>query len=155
ERHTLPFPAGDLLLVCPTRLANVIAFLRSDHTLRRLTFGAGRIHVTDVAADYFLIVSGGQLSSFEPGPFARACAYLQSRRLVTYDIARKHCSSHIVTDLRNLEEIATTAAWISLEPAVLAVQIEDTSRYDAGIVDYRLRSFQLSPENLPEPLGRL
>ncbi len=154
ERYTLPFAAGDLLLACSTRLANVIAFLRTDHTLRRLTFGAGRIHVTDVAADYFQIVSGGQLSSLQPGPFAHACTYLQSRRVVVYDIARKDCSSQIVTDIRNLEEIATSAAWVSPGASVLAVQIEDTSRYDAGIVDFRLRSFDVSPEG-KRPLGML
>jgi hypothetical protein len=144
ERHPLPFPVPDLRLVCATRLDDTIAFLRTDHTLRTLGFGAEGLRVADVAANYFHIVSGGHLSSLDPGPLTTACAYLQSRRLVVYDIAKRECASHIVTDVANLEEMAASAAWIAHAPGVLAVQIEDTTRYDDGIVDFRLRSFDVS-----------
>lgn len=154
ERYRLPFRPAQLLLVCPTRLAGCVAFLREDHTLRRITFGAGELHVTDVAERYFQVVSGGQLSPVAPGPFAQACVYLQSRRLVVYDIARKRHAGWIITDMRNLEEVAAAAAWVSVEPGVVAVQIEDTRRYDEGIVDYRLRSFDVSG-GAAVPLGVL
>jgi hypothetical protein len=143
--HALPRGADQMSLVVPTQVKRALAILTPEDALLLLRVEADRLVPTLVARDYVVDVSGGELTPVEPALLPGACAYLQSRRLVTYDFpAQTHRCCRVTA---GLEEIAISARWVSLAPEVIVVQVEDTQHYDAGgRLDVRLRSYELSGE---------
>ncbi|RKH52191.1 hypothetical protein [Corallococcus llansteffanensis] len=151
--QTLPVPAEQLALVMPTARPGAAAVILFDETLRLLELGAGSAQTSRVDKGYLPQVSGGSLQAISPAVVPDACAYLQSRLLVVYDLAKQRHQMHLATD--DLEETPVEARWLSVEPRHIAVLVRDLTRYlDTGQVDFRLRVLDLGgPE--AETVGQL
>lgn len=154
EQYPSPFEPTRLILVAPTHIDNSILVLHIDHVLRCISFGDQTISITEIVDEYPEAFTGGRMAAISPGPFSQACVYLQSRRLVIYDVVSQKARTSWLTDMANLEELASSAQWVSMEPQLLVVQIDDTTRYDDKFIDHRLRSFDLS-KGKPQSLGTL
>ncbi|MCY1039699.1 hypothetical protein OV208_00085 [Corallococcus sp. bb12-1] len=149
----LPVTSEQLALVMPTSRAGAAAVILFDETLRLLELGAGSAQTSRVDKGYLPQVSGGSLQAIAPAVVPDACAYLQSRLLVVYDLAKQRHQVHMAAD--DLEETPVGARWLSVEPRRVAVLVRDLTRYlDTGHADFRLRVLDLSgPET--ETVGQL
>src|SRR6266545_3506078 len=130
NRYPFPVPIIDLRLVTPTSLANAVAFLTIDDTLRLMDFEQNGIRIIDVDHDYISQVCGGELVAVAPTLISNKCAYLQSRRLIVYNLEKRAHEVYRITS--ELEEMAVFAKWFSMEPKVVIAQLEDTTNYDDG-----------------------
>lgn len=141
-RHAYPLPTEKMQIILPVRTPGSIMFIDDDDGLHSLFIDEEKLATSLIAKGYFPSVSGGEMSALAP-PHAEACAYLQSRRLVIFDLAARSAASYSVT--RNREEIVTKGRWASLVPRSVALQIEDTTKYiEDGIVLYRLVAVDIS-----------
>lgn len=142
DRHLYPWPKGIFILVIPTLVPRSLAVICYDNALRLITIDDEAARPVDVARDYLPVVAGGEMAAVEPPPSAQEIAYLQSRRLVLFDLERRRHRAFRITD--NMEEVAVAGAWASLSPRSVVVQLEDTSRYDEeGRADARLRAYAI------------
>jgi len=143
-----PEPPLHVALVAPTLEPGAVAVVTIDDALSLLTFDGGRIARTEAAREYVGAVAGGELSPIAPALLEGACAYLQSRRLVVYSFADHAARTYLMTGA--LEEMPVEAAWLSVDPPIIAACQKDTTRYDLGNeIDYRLRTFVLRERAVP------
>lgn len=145
--HELPLPPDELMLVTPASRPSALAILDMDQRLRLLHFQGAGMGVIDVDEDYIGQVAGGELSAISPAPHSDRCAYLQTRRLIVYDIgARSHVAHRLSPDL---EECGVRARWSTCDARAVIVQMRDTGRFEDGLVGMRLRSFALDSGGSP------
>lgn len=141
-RHAYPLPTEKMQIILPVRTPSSIMFIDDDDGLNSLRIDEDKLSPSLVAKGYFPSVSGGEMSPLAP-PHAEACAYLQSRRLVIFDLTDRSAAAYQVT--RNREEIVTKGRWISLTPRCVALQVEDTTKYiEDGTVAFRLVAVDIS-----------
>lgn len=142
-RRAYPFDRAHLALVTPTLLPASVALVTFDDVLRILEVRSDSVRLSEVAKEYLYTVAGGQMTGIIPLLLPHEIAYLQSRRLVLYDLSRRAHEVYRVTD--DIEELAVAAAWVSMTPRRIVVQVEDTSNYDLDHrVDMRLRAYDIS-----------
>lgn len=144
DRFLYPVPAGILVHTMTSPEAKSLVVLCYDNAIRLLTLEGEEADLKLIAADYLASVVGGQLSNVEPNPSEHEVAYLQSRRLVLFDLAGKTHVDHRVIDDFHMEEVTVAGAFASLEPRMLIAQVEDTSRFDDGYVEARLLSLEIT-----------
>lgn len=141
-RHAYPLPTEKMQIILPVRTPSSILFIDDDDGLHSLAIDEEKLAMDLVAKGYFPSVSGGEMSTLAP-PHAEACAYVQSRRLVIFDLTDRSAAAYPVT--RNREEIVTKGRWISFTPRSVALQVEDTTNYiEDGSVLYRLVAVDIS-----------
>ncbi|RKG92784.1 hypothetical protein D7V88_04815 [Corallococcus terminator] len=141
--YPLPVTAEQLALVMPTPRPGAAAVILFDETLRMLTLGADSAQTSRVDKGYLPQVSGGDLQAISPAVIPDACAYLQSRLLVVYDLTQQRHQMHMAA--RRMDESPVGARWLSVEPRRIAVLIRDLKNYlSTGNVDFRLRVLDLS-----------
>lgn len=150
ERHAAPAIAGVPRLYMASQRADAVYALTDEDALFRVSFDAEAPQAIEVDREFLDQASGGVLRTLGPASWSRELSYLQSRRLVLYDTEERTCEIHDVTDSANLEELAVDGLWLRPEPRTLVVQIEDTTRYEEGLLDHRLRSFELTGGGLVE-----
>jgi hypothetical protein len=143
DRYLYPGPAVLFVHAMTSPEPRSLAVLCYDNALRMLALGGAEAKLSLVEFDYLPSVVGGQLSNVEPNPGQHVVAYLQSRRLVLYNLASKTHSVHRVIDDTNMEEIAVAGAFASLDPPVVIAQVEDTTHLDDGYTEARLISCEL------------
>jgi hypothetical protein len=125
------YPLDDALVACvvPVGTPGAAAVISYENALCSLhvdEHGAAiREHITDVVP----AIAVGDLAPVHPAAPGPVCTYLQSRRMVRYDLAHR-----ATQQLRMLHGDNTLLAgtWLSGQENRLAVQVEDTSRYDDG-----------------------
>src|SRR5262245_34974787 len=105
ERYLYPGPAVLFVHVMPCSTDRSLAVLCYDNALRLLTLQGTEATLSYVAHDYLPSIVGGQLSHIEPNPSEHEIAYLQSRRLVLFDMAARAHKSHRVIDDVHMEEL--------------------------------------------------
>lgn len=141
-RHAYPLPTEKLQLVIPMPTSSAIAYIDDEDGLHSMRIDEDQLSLSLLAKEYFPAVSGGELSMLAP-PHPEACAYLQSRRLVIFDLTDRSAASYSVT--RHREEVVTKGRWISTAQRIVALQIEDTTKYiEDGNVLYRLVAVDIS-----------
>lgn len=151
--YPLPVAPEQLALVLPTQRPGAAAALLFDETLRLLELGEASAQTTKVAKGYLPQVAGGDLQAIAPAVLPDACAYLQTRLLVVYDLARRQHQLHVAA--QDLEEMPVGARWLSVEPRRVAVLVRDLTRYlDTGTAQFRLRVLDLSGRET-ETVGEL
>jgi hypothetical protein len=135
-RHAYPLPTEKIQAVISMPTSSSIAFIDDDDGLHSMRIDEEKLTMSLLAKGYFPSVSGGDLSSLAP-PHPEACAYLQTRRLVFFDLMDRSAASYEMT--RNREEIVLKGRWLSPTQRCLALQIRDTTPYlEDGSVLYRL-----------------
>ncbi|RJS19213.1 hypothetical protein DRW03_22900 [Corallococcus sp. H22C18031201] len=143
KRYALPVTAEQLALVMPTPRPGSAAVILFDETLRLMELGDSSAHLTKVERGYLPQVSGGSLQGIAPAVLPDSCAYLQTRLLVLYDLAKREHQLHMAAD--TMEEMPMTARWLSVEPKRIAVVVRDLTNYlDTGKADFRLRVLDMS-----------
>lgn len=138
DRYLYPGPAVLFVHTMTSPEPRSLAVLCYDNALRLLNLEGAEAKLSMVDFDYLPSVIGGQISNVEPNPGQHVVAYLQSRRLVLYNLASKTHKDHRVIDDTNMEEVAVLGAFASLDPLVVIAQVEDTTHYDEGYVEARL-----------------
>ena len=143
-RYLYPAPALLFVHTMPCAVDRSLAVICYDNALRLLTLEGTEAKLIPVATDYLPSIAGGQLSTVEPSPAEHELAYLQSRRLVLFDMAtRTHRAYRVINDV-DMEQIAVAGALASTGPLTVIVQVEDTTHYGKdGHVDARLLSCEL------------
>jgi hypothetical protein len=143
DRYLYPGPAVLFVHAMTSPEPRSLAVLCYDNALRLLTLEGAEARLSMVAFDYLPSVVGGQLSNVEPNPGQHVVAYLQSRRLVLFNLASKTHAAHRIIDDTNMEEIAVAGAFASLDPPVVIAQVEDATHFEEGYVEARLISCEL------------
>jgi hypothetical protein len=140
-RYTLPVPWNKLALLLPMPLPCSVGMLTLDDALSRLELKGPELQREQVDKEFTNQVSGGRLHAMVP-PGPQTLAWLQSRVIVLYDLEWKDALEYWVVG--DLEEVGSAARWISSEPRVAAIRIEDSTNYLANDrLDYRFRSYRL------------
>ncbi|MBZ4416949.1 hypothetical protein [Myxococcus sp. RHSTA-1-4] len=147
-----PFPWNKVALLVPAPVPDAVAVITLDDKLWLLQLGDEKPRPVEVDDEYLEQVSGGTLRALQP-PMPGQLAYLQSRRLVVYDLKWQKAQTWSMANI--LEEMGVRGSWVSREPLVFVVELEDTTHYlDEDRLDFRLRSFRLQGEKRVE-LGSL
>ncbi len=133
----------------PCAVDRSLAVICYDNALRLLTLEGTEARLVPVANDYLPSIAGGQLSTVEPSPTEHELCYLQSRRLVLFDmVTRTHQAYRVIDDV-DMEQIAMAGALASRSPTVVIAQVEDTTHYGKdGHVDARLLSCEIGPRGI-------
>ena len=149
DRYLYPAPALLFVHTMPCAVDRSLAVICYDNALRLLTLEGTEAKLVPVANDYLPSIAGGQLSTVEPSPTEHELCYLQSRRLVLFDmVSRTHKAYRVIDDV-DMEQIAMAGALASRSPAVVIAQVEDTTHYGKdGHVDARLLSCEIGPQGL-------
>lgn len=138
-----PFPWNRVALLLPAPVPDALGVITLDDKLWLLELRGEKPRAVEVDDDYIEQVSGGSLRAMSPLP--GQLAYLQTRGLILYDLKWQRAQSWIVAN--SLEETGLRASWVSQEPQVVAVELEDSTHYlDDDRIDYRLRTFRLQGE---------
>ncbi|QSQ27966.1 hypothetical protein JY651_03645 [Pyxidicoccus parkwayensis] len=138
-----PFPWNRVALLMPAPVPDAVACISLDDKLWLIELKGEKPRAVEVDDDYVEQVSGGELHAMTPLP--GQLAYLQTRGLILYDLKWQKAQSWIVAN--SLEEAAARGEWVTREPMVVAVELEDTSHYVTDDrTDYRLRTFRLQGE---------
>lgn len=144
ERYMYPGPSALFVHSMGCSIPRSIAVICYDNALRLLTLEDAQAKLITIAVDYLPSIVGGELSTVEASSRNEVLAYLQSRRLVLFDLHSKTHQSHRVIPDIDMEVIAVAGSYVSLDPPVIAVQVEDTSHYDEdNRVDGRLIALRL------------
>ncbi|ATB49714.1 hypothetical protein [Corallococcus macrosporus] len=143
-RHKSPFPWNQVALVFPAPVPDSVAVLTLNDKLWRLELSGPEVRRVEVDDEYLEQVSGGELSGLPP-PSPTHLAYLQTRRLVLYDLKWQLAKTWSMAG--RLEEVSIRGAWVSHTPQVVAVELEDTTNYVTDDrIDFRLRTWRLDGE---------
>lgn len=149
----LPVVPEELALVMPTLQPGAAALILFDETLRLLTLGESSAQTSKVAKHYLQQVSGGTLQAVTPALLPDTAAYLQSRLLVLFDLARREPQVHLAAD--HVKENPVSARWLSVAPRRVALLVRDLTNYlDTDTVDFRLRVLDLGGREA-ETVGQL
>src|SRR5690349_20393100 len=119
DRYLYPGPAAFFVHTMTSPEPRSVGVLCYDNALRLFTLEGEEAKLTTIALDYLASVVGGQLSYVEPNPAEHEVVYLQSRRLIVFDLAKKTHVEHRVIEDINMEEVAVAGAFASLEPLVM------------------------------------
>ena len=149
SRYLYPAPALLFVHAMPCAVDQSLAVICYDNALRLLTLEGAEVKLIPVANDYLPSIAGGQLSTVEPSPTEHQIAYLQSRRLVLFDlVTRTHQAYRVINDV-DMEQIAMAGAFATQSPLTVIVQVEDTTHYGQdGHVDARLLACELGERGL-------
>ncbi len=140
-RQRSPFPWNMVALVTPIPEPDSVAVITFDETLWRLQFTDGKVRSVKLDDDYIERVSAGDMSPLQPASPTQL-AYLQTRRLVLYDLKWQLAKSWSLA--ASLEEVAVRGAWLSQTPPVLVVELKDTTNFlTEDTLDFRLRTWRL------------
>ncbi|WIG98954.1 hypothetical protein [Myxococcus sp. SDU36] len=140
-RQASPFPWNQVALVFPAPVPDSVAVLTLNDKLWRLELSGPEVRRVEVDDEYLEQVSGGELHAMLP-PSPTHLAYLQTRRLVLYDLKWQLAKTWSMAG--RLEEVASRGAWVSHSPQVVAVELEDTTHYvTEDRIDFRLRTWRL------------
>ncbi|NVJ07994.1 hypothetical protein HUW63_22475 [Myxococcus sp. AM001] len=140
-RQASPFPWNQVALVFPAPVPDSVAVLTLNDKLWRLELSGPEVRRVEVDDEYLEQVSGGELHAMLP-PSPTHLAYLQTRRLVLYDLKWQLAKTWSMAG--RLEEVASRGAWVSHTPQVVAVELEDTTHYvTEDRIDFRLRTWRL------------
>ncbi|NVJ02312.1 hypothetical protein HV824_29920 [Myxococcus sp. AM009] len=140
-RQASPFPWNEVALVFPAPVPDSVAVLTLNDKLWRLELSGPEVRRVEVDDEYLEQVSGGELHAMLP-PSPTHLAYLQTRRLVLYDLKWQLAKTWSMAG--RLEEVASRGAWVSHTPQVVAVELEDTTHYvTEDRIDFRLRTWRL------------
>lgn len=137
----LDYPVDDALVACvlPVFAPRAAAIIHAEGALCPLRVDEDGVALVEVVTDVVPAIAGGELAAIHPAAPGRRCAYLQSRRMIRYDLDLR--STRIVRMVRG-ESVVVHAIWLSDQEDTVAVQVEDTSRYDeGGLVVHRLEVF--------------
>ncbi|MFP2931027.1 hypothetical protein ACLESO_38710 [Pyxidicoccus sp. 3LG] len=141
SRYSLPMPLEELRIITPAAVPNAVAAVGLDEKLYRWEFAAGEVRATEVDREYVEQVAGGLFHAFGPALLPGETAYLQSRRIVLYQLQSRMVREYRVA---GLNELAMEAGWVTAKPQQVAVLLKDTSKYGQGRrLDWRLRTFEL------------
>lgn len=135
------YPLDEALVACvlPVHRAGAAAVISYEGALCPLHVDDDGAAILEMIGDVVPAVAGGELAAIAPAARGQACAYLQSRRLIRYDLAQR--SRQLVRLVRG-DQAAIAAIWLSDQEDRIAVQVEDTGRYDeGGLVLHRLDVF--------------
>lgn len=139
--HDYPLDDARVACVVPVGTPGAAAVISREGALRTLhvdEHGAS-LHerVDDVVAD----IAAGELAPIHPAAPGMSCSWLQSRRVIRHDLGlRAHQQLRMVSG----DALVIAGAWLSGQERAIAVQVEDTSRYDAGgLVLGRVEVFDL------------
>ncbi len=139
-----PFAWNQVAMLLPAPVPDAVAVITLDDKLWRLELGGDKPRPVEVDEDYLEQVSGGELRAMPP-PMKGQLAYLQTRRLVMYDLQWEKARTWSVAG--SLEEVSVRGSWVSREPLVAAVELEDTTHYTSeDRIDFRLRTWRLEGE---------
>jgi hypothetical protein len=146
ELHPLAFhdyPLADDLVACVVPVGRhgevaVVSFEDALVPLRVDEHGAAR---REAIVDVVPAIAGGDLSAVHPAAPGQVCTYLQSRRMIRYDLVQR---APRVVPMTTGESLVIHGMWLSGQEDRIAVQVEDTSRYDeGGLVLGRVELFDL------------
>lgn len=140
----LDYPAAADLVACvlPVFSPRGAAIIHAEGALCPVRVDAEAAVLAEVIADIVPAIAGGDLAAIAPAAPGPRCAYLQSRRLIRYDFDLR--AARVVPLVRG-ECVATHAIWLSDQEDELAVQVEDTRRYDeGGLILHRVEVFDAS-----------
>ncbi|GHG63316.1 hypothetical protein [Comamonas sp. JC664] len=141
-RMRSPFPWNKVALLTSIPEPDSVAVITLDDTLWRLKLEGEEVRRIKLDDEYVEQVSGGELHPLPP-PSPTQLAYLQTRRLVIYDLKWQLAKTWSLAG--TLEEVASRGAWLSTEPPVLAVELEDTTNFlTEDRIDFRLRTWRLN-----------
>lgn len=134
QRHPIGWPRspvepGLVGAVVPVRRDRSVAVISLAERLCLLTVDRDLAVVAESITGYVPAIATGDLIPIHPAARGAACTYLQSRRLIRYDLDAR---AHRVSPLLRGDDTGQHAIWVDAEEARLAVQVEDTSRYDDG-----------------------
>lgn len=139
-----PFPWNRVALLLPAPVPDAVACITLDDKLWLLELKGDKPHPVEVDDDYMEQVSGGELHAMAPA-LPGQLAYLQTRGLVVYDLKWQRPHSWIIAN--SLEEVGIRGSWVSREPAVAVVELEDSTHYlTQDRTDFRLRAWRLEGE---------
>lgn len=141
EMHAYPLDDRLIAQVVPVYQPAGAAAITYDDTLSPLRVDEAGAAVAERISGYVPAISGGELAALRPAGPGPALAYLQSRRLIRYDLAQR---AHRLLRLVQGDQVAIAGMWLSGQESRVAVQIEDTSRYDEGVVLARVDVFELA-----------
>lgn len=149
DRYLYPAPALLFVHTMPCAVDRSLAVICYDNALRLLTLEGTEAKLVPVANDYLPSIAGGQFSTVEPSPTEHELCYLQSRRLVLFDmVTRTHKAYRVIDDV-DMEQIAVAGSLASRSPPIVIVQVEDSTHYGKdGHVDARLLSCELGERGL-------
>ena len=143
-KSPFPFAWNRVAMLLPAPVPDAVACITLDDKLWLVELKADKPHPVEVDDDYMEQVSGGELHAMQP-PGSAQLAYLQTRGLVVYDLKWQKPQSWIVAN--SLEEVGVRGSWVSREPRVAAVELEDNTHYITDDrIDFRLRTLRLEGE---------
>lgn len=147
ELHAIGFhdyPVMDALIACVVPLATrdetaVITYEGALVPMHVDERGAAR---REAILEIVPAMAGGELAAIHPAAPGQACTWLQSRRLLRHDLGQN--VSRVVPMVTG-DSLVIHGMWLSGQEDRIAVQVEDTSRYDeGGLVLGRLEVFDLA-----------
>ncbi|MDC0716813.1 hypothetical protein [Nannocystis bainbridge] len=140
------YPLDDALVACqiPIGTPGGAAVISYENALCSLHVDEHGAAIRELITDVVPAIAPGDLAPVHPAVPGPVCTYLQSRRMIRYDLA-----AHATRQLRMLhgDNTLLAGAWLSGQETRLAVQVEDTSRYDdGGLVLGRIEVFDLATD---------
>jgi hypothetical protein len=138
------YPLDDALVACvvPVGSPAAAAVISYENALCSLQVDEHGAAIREHHLDVVPAIASGELTGVHPATPGRVCTYLQSRRMVRYDLDHK-----VTRQLRmgRDDDALLAGMWLSGQETRLAVQVEDTSRYDdGGLVLGRIDVFDLA-----------
>lgn len=144
-----PIDPGLVGAVVPAYRDRGVAVISLAERLCVLTVDRDAAVVAEAITGYVGAIAAGDLIPIHPVARGPVITYLQSRRLIRYDL---DAHAHRVLPLLRGDDTGQFGIWVDAEEARLAVQVEDTSRYDdGGKVITRVDVFDVKAE--PRRLG--
>ncbi|PCC72940.1 hypothetical protein SAMN02745121_02058 [Nannocystis exedens] len=140
------YPLDDALVACvvPVGSPAAAAVISYENALCSLHVDEHGAAIREHHLDVVPAIASGELAPVHPAMPGRACTYLQSRRMVRYDLDQR-----VTKQLRMVrgDDSLIAGTWLSGQENRLAVQVEDTSRYDdGGLVLGRVEVFDLATD---------
>lgn len=125
------YPLDDALVACvvPVGSPGGAAVISYENALCSLHVDEHGAAIRELVTDVVPAIASGDLAPIHPAAPGRACTYLQSRRMVRYDLDQRATQQIRMVSGDN---VVIAGIWLSGQENRLAVQVEDTSRYDDG-----------------------
>lgn len=139
------YPLDDALVACvvPVGAPGGAAVISYENALCSLHVDAHGAAIRELITDVVPAIASGDLAPIHPATPGRVCSYLQSRRMVRYDLEQR---ATVQVRMVTGDNAVIAGTWLSGQENRIAVQVEDTSHYDEdALVLGRVEVFDLGP----------